>query len=140
MTRARNWLLDLLVHNQAEQLRINRDVQRKRLGVVQTELPYPGAVSGSNNPTVVQNTGGGIVKGAALAAALLTAGGGGALGLAKMLAPAPTIAPAPVVSPLPAPAPVPAPGVQPAFDEVTEQQLPDGSWKEIGRRHLPLPK
>ncbi len=47
LPRARGWLADLHAHNHGEQLRIAREVQRKNLGLEQTDIPYPGAVSGN---------------------------------------------------------------------------------------------
>ena len=45
--RARGWMFDTLAHDQAEQLRIKRELQRKTYGLAQLDLPYPGTVSGN---------------------------------------------------------------------------------------------
>ena len=47
MLRQKKWMADLFTHNHAEQLRINREVQRRKMGIEQTDLPYPGAVTGN---------------------------------------------------------------------------------------------
>lgn len=128
--RARSWLADIFAHNHAEQLRIQREVQRKTLGIQQQDYPYPGAVTSSNNPTTVYNTGAGYVKGALLASALLMGGGAATIGLMQGRTPS-----APAVGPV-----VPATPMSPTkgqdFDAVYEEQQPDGSWKEIRRDHL----
>jgi hypothetical protein len=73
--RARNWLFDLFTHHHAEQLRINRAIQRQKMGLPQEDLPYPGSVAASGNPTTVYNQNGGWLKGALLAVGSLLAGG-----------------------------------------------------------------
>ena len=47
MERARGWLGDVFAHHHAEQLRINREVQRKKMNLEQKDLPYPGGISGN---------------------------------------------------------------------------------------------
>jgi len=131
MSRARSWLLDIFAHNHAEQLRINREVQRQKLGVTQQDYPYPGAIQGSGNPTTI-NQGGGWLKGAILGAVLLAGGGAAALGLKALTPPATPSVPAPVSPPAVTPAAPKAPG----WDAIYEVQQPDGTWKQTKRERI----
>jgi hypothetical protein len=111
IARAQSWLFDVFTHHHAEQLRIQRAVQRKALGVDQQDFPYPGAVQITNTTTAAPSSsqpqpeprpqGSGSSRGTAsrpdttgwlsspLRAALLTAGcllagGGGAAGVSYL--------------------------------------------------------
>jgi hypothetical protein len=90
LDRARSWLFDIFTHNHAEQLRIAREVQRKKLGVDQQDYPYPGAIQGSGNPTTINYSSNGLLRGALLAAGCLLAGGGGAALLPLLSKPVPS--------------------------------------------------
>lgn len=135
--RARSWLYDLFVHHHAEQLRIQRAVQRKVHQLEQTDLPYPGNQS-SNTTTVLQaasTAGPGwrnmLLSGAAVVA--LCGGGYLAHGMTKT----PTIAPEPAAAVQPSELPPRGPDVVPVPGERVQdralQQQPDGTWKEIWR-------
>lgn len=120
LMQARSWMWSIFAHNHAEQLRIQREVQRKQLGLESQDYPYPGAVQGSNNPTTI-HVSGGWLKGALLGAALLS--GGAAAGTAWLKQ---------------APPPGESNGspADQAYDAVYEQQQPDGSWRQIKRERL----
>lgn len=135
LDRARGWLFDVFTHNYAEQLRIHRAVQRKRLGVDhQEDTPYPGAVAGSHNPTVtIHNTGGGLMKGVLLSAALLTGGSAAGLGAARLLTPRPAAA---VAGEVAAPAPPAGAAKDQAYDAIYEVRQPDGTWRQVKRERL----
>jgi hypothetical protein len=106
MVRAKGWLFDLFAHNHAEQLRINRAVQRKGLGIEQVDLPYPGAseVSGNTSTVTINHN--------------------------YPASPAPD---PPVAPPMPPAPPCPA---EPGYDAVYEQRQPNGTWKLIRREKL----
>lgn len=128
MQRARAWLFDIFAHNHAEQLRINREVQRQKLGLPSTDQPYPGsqAAAGSYNVTyggrgwlVGPVLGAFLVAGGAAATALLAGRNSGG--------PSPT-APAAEVPP------VRAPQSQPReFDYVKYRTDPNGKEQEVSR-------
>lgn len=107
------------------------------IGDVVQHLPKPDAPA-APVPSLVSPVPAGISKGiaAALAGLALVAGGGATLGLMSLLKPT---VPVPVVAPAPSPTPVqtsvPATAAS-AFDAVTEEQQPDGTWKEIKRERL----
>jgi hypothetical protein len=108
MVRAKGWLFDLFAHNHAEQMRIQRQVTRNKLGVEQVDLPYPGAMTG-NTVSVHHH-------------------------YQPASATAPPATATPAVLP---PAPVAStPAAPPRYEAVYEEQQPDGSWKEIRREPL----
>lgn len=149
--RARAWLFDIFAHDYGEKMRINRALYRKKMGLEQDDIPYPGALKDSNNETVTNNFnyyGGGILKGMLIAAAMGTGLGGAALGAYQLLkgaAPAnPAVAPANPSqgSSGPPTAKEGPPGkdgkdspVQ-AWDAIYEEQQPDGTWKQVRRERL----
>ncbi len=123
--RARGWLADVFVHHHAERLKTNRAIERKAMGVTDvTDLPYPGAVSGSAN-TTTNNSSGGWLKGALLASLLLAGGGAAGLGVSALT----TASSAPTVTPATPPAASSPAGKK--YQAIYEQQQPDGSWKTI---------
>jgi hypothetical protein len=142
----KRWLYQIFTHNYAEQLRINRAIQRKAVGVDQQDHPYPGAVADSNNPTTnttINHLSGGWIKGILLGAALLGGGIAGTMSLlpsGKPTAP-PTSEPARTGASVATPAPTPAIAAEtPAaveYQAVYEQRQPDGSWKVIKVEKLP---
>ena len=150
VVRNRGWLYDLFTHNFAEGLRTMREVVRKKHGLEMSDLPYPGSVQVTGNtlsptaqlpaaPAAAPASGmSGLAKTGLVAGAIGLAGLGG-YGLSQLPA-----KPASTMPTTTAPANPPAPTVPatmpPSFDDVTQVQQPDGSWKETQRQPLPVPK
>jgi len=136
-------MFDIYAHHFAEQKRIHRAVQRKQMGIEdQQDIPYPGAVSDSNNPKTTINVGTGWVRGAVLGALLTATGAGSVVGLTKCwtVPPTPTVTPVVVREPKEKPATTePAPNGVPKsqeYDVIYEERQADGSWKEVKRERL----
>ena len=131
MSLANMWTL--LVHERNQQQAMQRAAQAQAQGLDPGTfgVPFPGGVV---TTTTTNNTGISPIKAALVSAALLAGGAGGTLGLIGALSPSKPV----VTTPAPAPA-TPAPTVKApaqAWDAITEEQLPDGSWREIKREHL----
>jgi hypothetical protein len=124
--RALSWLYDLFVHHHAENLRTQRAVARKGLGVDTTDLPYPGSVAGSGNQSTTTNTigGKGWLLGPLLGVALAAAGAGGAYLLTGSQS-----APPDKSQPMD-PGLIRSPGYE--WDEIEQELQPDGTWKATG--------
>lgn len=114
----------LLIHNQNQAAAMTRAAAAQGLGLDPATFgtPFPGStITTTNNQTA------GWLKGALLGAGLLAGGSAAGLGAAKALT-----QPAAVQT---TPQPIPsAPGQ--AWDAITEEQQPDGSWKQIKRERL----
>jgi hypothetical protein len=120
----------LLIHGLNQQGALQRAASAKALGL--DPAAYGTVYPGSTVTNTTNNTGGGYLKGALLAVVLLAAGGATAAGLLRCLPPRPG-APAP-------PAATAAPSTRSgAWDVITEEQQPDGTWKQIQRQRLTLP-
>lgn len=115
----------LWMHHQNESMAMERAASAKARGLDMSTYGTPLPGSKSESTTTINNTGGGFLRGALVTALTLATGAGGAVGLMKALAPAvvPTLEKV-------------SPKAAQLYDAVIEEQQPDGSWKQIERKHL----
>jgi hypothetical protein len=118
-----SWFAPLWIHNHNQQTAAIRAAAAKAQGLDPNVYGVP--LPGSNVTSTVNQSARGFLPGAIVTALALAGGGAGALGLREGLG---RIPPAVAQPAQPAPAQ--------AWDAVTEEQQPDGSWKQIRREHL----
>jgi hypothetical protein len=119
-----SWFAPLLIHGQNQQTAMMRAAAAKAQGLDPSiyGTPLPGSTVTTTNNV---RGGWGWLPAVALGACVAAAGVLGGL----QLAPKPSPAPAPVLG---------GPGATGGalYDEVSQEQQPDGSWKEVGRQRI----